>query len=202
MNFRQRLSVILLCLFSCACSAGEPSTAKGHEQTTTGGDAVAQQNAMASTTCAAGDQVVFSCPLAKGTKIASVCATQGKSGAATTFYYAFGHAGAAEFRFPAPGHGDKATFSRTHLGFAGNTGGYAYSFANAGYKYIVYAISGEGSSRDGGVIVQPLDHSKPATKLACRATAITETSDDQLIDTTLELKKDPQIESSGLPESR
>lgn len=140
--------------------------------------------------------------MATGKKIASVCATHFENHAEPTFYYAFGSADAPELRFPALGSADNAAFSRTHLGFAGNTGGYAYSFSNAGYKYVVYSISGAKSLRDGGVIVQPPEKSKSATKLACRSTAITETSDDSLIRATLHLKKDPQIQSSGLPKTR
>jgi hypothetical protein len=149
----------------------------------------------------AGDQVVFSCPLVTGSKIASICASQSNAGAEPGFYCAFGRPGAPELRFPASGHAENAAFHRTHPGFAGNTGGYAYSFANAGYKHIVYSVSGSELSRDGGVIVQPLDKLKSATTLACRSTAITETWDDSLIDATLRLKKDPLIQSSGLPPS-
>lgn len=130
-----------------------------------------------------------------------MCAAQSTADAEPTLYYAFGHAGAAEFRFPASGHADNAAFSRTHLGFAGNTGGCAYSLANAGYKYIVYSISGRHAARKGGVIVQPSTSTKAATGLTCRSIAISETDDDSLIDASLRLKKDPQIQSIGLPET-
>lgn len=59
-----------------------------------------------------------------------------------------------------------------------------------------------GLTREGGVIVQPAANAKDATKLARRSTAIAETSDGQLIDATLRLKTDPQLESSGLPQTR
>ncbi len=50
------------------------------------------------------------------------------------------------------------------------------------------------------MIVQPSTNLKAATTLTCRSTAITETSDNQLIEATLRLKKDLQIESGSLPE--
>ncbi len=152
--------------------------------------------------CGTGDKIVFSCPLIKSTKTASMCATQSKAGADPTFYYAFGHAGKPELRFPALGHTNNAAFRRTFLGFAGNTGGYAYSFVNAGYKYIVYLISGERAFREGGVIVQPSGSAKAETTLSCRSAAIIETDDDALIDATFRLETDPQIESTGLPQTR
>ena len=149
-----------------------------------------------------GDEVVFSCPLATGSKIASICASKSAARVEPAFYYVWGRSGSPELRFPASGHADNAAFNRTHLGFAGNMGGYAYSFSNAGYKYIVYSISGAKSLREGGVIVQPADGAQAAMKLSCRRGAITETSDDALIDATLRLKKDAKIEVSGLFEAR
>ncbi len=222
MNLHRHLVAASLCLLSCACSAGVPSGVTASDQPAgraavraqsvqqknpgaadnAGAAAAMASNGHSASVCDANDQVVFSCPLVKSTKIASICATPGKTVGDPAFYYAFGRPGEPELRFPASGQADNAAFSRTHLGFAGNNGGYAYSFANAGYKYIVYAISGEGASHEGAVIVQPSANAKQATKLACRSTAITETSDDQLIDATLRLKKDPRIQASGLPESR
>lgn len=220
MNIRRRLAVATLCIVSAACSAGEPATSPAaaqpaepqaaSSQTIPASDAppsdksasMVETSAPSSTpssVCSAGDEVVFSCPLATGSKIASICASKSAAGTEPGFYYAFGRSGAPELRFPASGHTDNAAFGRTHLGFAGNTGGYAYSFSNAGYKYIVYSVSGAESSRDGGVIVQPSDQSKSLFKLACRSTAITETRDESVIDATLRLKKDPQIQSRGLP---
>lgn len=217
MDLHRPLIIASLCLFSCACSAGGPSesapadhaasatsarssASNGTEMASIKSAAASPSAGSADSLCGPQDQVVFSCPLAKGNKIASMCAAKGTGGAEPTFYYAFGPAGAPELRFPASDKADNAAFNRTHLGFAGNTGGYAYSFANAGYKYIVYSVSGERASHDGGVIVQPSDTSKAATRLACRSGAITETSNDALIDATLRLKKDPQIQSGGLPE--
>lgn len=151
--------------------------------------------------CRADDKIVFSCPLAKSTRIVSICAANAGSKGEPQFYYAFGRPGAIELRFPAAGTADNTAFTRTHLGFAGNTGGYAYAFTDGGYKYIVYSVSGSGVMREGGVIVQPADGAGAATKLACRSSAITETADDAVIDATLRLKKDADLQTHGLPDT-
>src|SRR6185312_9490409 len=151
--------------------------------------------------CSAGDKVVFSCSMAKRTRIASMCAADPASGSEPQFYYAFGRPGAVELRFPPVATTDNAAFTRTHLGFAGNTGGYAYAFTHDGYKYIVYSVSGSGAIREGGVIVQPLAGTGAVKKLACRSSAITETADDALIDATLRLKKDSDLQAHGLPDT-
>lgn len=217
MNFLRLLVVVTLGLFSYACSAERGVDAAGSDQapvrdtsapvshasneTTLSASAGVAKEIAPVSVCGSGDQVVFSCPLATVSKIASLCAVPGKDGTQPAFYYAFGQPDAVELRFPPSGEEDNDAFSRTHLGFAGNTGGYAYSFANAGYEYIVYSISGEGTLRKGGVIVQSLRGEKAATKLSCRSSAITETSDDALVDATLRLSKDLQIEASGLPDT-
>src|SRR5579859_3281981 len=95
------------------------------------------------TMCAKADAVVFSCPLSRGKKIVSMCAAGDIAGGHGRFYYAYGQPGSPELSYPADRQQADGAFARTHLGFAGNTGGYAYTFVNNGYKYVVYSISGE-----------------------------------------------------------
>lgn len=104
-------------------------------------------------------------------------------------------------RSPAQGTADNAAFTRTHLGFAGNTGGYAYAITHGDYQYIVYSVSGSGAIREGGVIHQPSDSAGAATKLACQSPTTTETADDAVIDATLRLKKDADLQTHGLPDT-
>lgn len=149
------------------------------------------------TMCARTDDVVFSCPLNKGSKIVSICA--GDNGEKTRFYYAYGHAGSPELVYPASGQPADDAFTRTHLGFAGHTGGYAYGFSNKGYKYTVYATSGERNTQNGGVIVQNASNGKVVAKMQCQSDKITETVKDYLIDATLTWKSDSGVASNGLP---
>jgi hypothetical protein len=152
----------------------------------------------APTMCANGDRPVFSCPLAGGSKTVSICAAGDVAHGAGRFYYGYGRAGAkAELTYPASG--ETASFTRTHLMFGGNSGGYAYAFTNAGFKYIVYSVSGANNLQDGGLTVTKDGQAKPVKQSTCQAGKIIDTEDDALIDATLKWKSDPAIEKTGVP---
>lgn len=167
-------------------------------------DEPSQGGAMASSPasgsmCTKADAVVFSCPLGNGKKTVSMCASGDVAGGKGRFYYAYGHDGAPELVYPANGQPSEGAFTRTHLGFAGNTGGYAYGFSNKGYKYTVYSIAGERNLQSAGVIVQNASGGKVVAKMQCQAGKVTETESDPVIDATLKWKSDSRIESNGLP---
>lgn len=149
--------------------------------------------------CTTSDQTVFSCPLAGGTKTVSICAAGDVAHGAGRFYYAYGRdAGKPELTYPA-NQAQAAEFTRTHLTFAGNTGGYAYAFTNAGFKYVVYSVSGSNNLQDGGLVVLKDGQDKPVKQSSCQAGKVTDTDDDALIDATLKWKSDPAIEKNGVP---
>lgn len=151
----------------------------------------------APTMCAKGDQPVFSCPLAGGTKTVSICATGDVAHGAGRFYYAYGRdSSKPELKYPADA--GQAEFTRTHLSFAGNTGGYAYAFTNAGFKYVVYSVSGSNNLQDGGLVVLKDGQAKPVKQSSCQAGKVTDTDEDALIDATLKWKSDPAIEKNGV----
>jgi hypothetical protein len=149
--------------------------------------------------CAKATNIVFSCPLAHSQKIVSICASDDVEDGKARFYYAYGRPGAPELTYPNDGPSQDGAFTRTHLVFGSNTGGYAYGFTNNGYKYTVYSISGERDLQSGGVIVQRTGSSKALTKMDCQVGRITETNNDAIIDATLRWKSDGAIEASGLP---
>jgi hypothetical protein len=152
----------------------------------------------APTMCAKGDQPVFSCPLAGGGKTVSICAAGDVAHGAGRFYYGYGKAGAKpELTYPASG--EAAAFTRTHLMFGGNSGGYAYAFTNAGFKYVVYSVSGANNLQGGGLTVIKDGQAKPLKQSTCQAGKMTDTEDDALIDATLKWKSDPAIEKNGVP---
>jgi hypothetical protein len=152
----------------------------------------------ASTLCASTDKVVFSCPLGNGQKVVSMCASSG----AKRFYYAYGRSAAPELVYPARDQSSDGAFTRTHLGFAGNNGGYAFAFVNGAYRYIVYSTSGSNNQQDGGVIVQRSGNGGVAKKMQCQSSKIVESQDDGVIDATLKWKSDSQIAAHGLPGAR
>ncbi|RDD82801.1 hypothetical protein DVJ77_04595 [Dyella tabacisoli] len=149
--------------------------------------------------CEKADKIVFSCPLDNGKKVVSMCAAGDVGQGQGHFYYAYGRPSAPELVFPGKDQPADGAFTRTHLGFAGNTGGYAYAFLKDGYKYIVYSVSGESNLRDGGVIVQRPGETTAAKKSPCQAAKIIESQDDNVIDATLKWKSDSDIQSHGLP---
>ncbi|URL59519.1 hypothetical protein IM816_05285 [Luteibacter flocculans] len=157
--------------------------------------------ALASTTpasmCAKSDQVVFSCPLAGSQKTVSMCVAGDVAHGAGRFYYAYGREGKPELTYPAAG--SEGEFTRTHLTFAGNTGGYAYAFTNAGFKYVIYSVSGSNNLQDGGLVVLKDGQAKPVKQSTCQSGKVTDTDDDALIDATLKWKSDPAIDKNGIP---
>jgi hypothetical protein len=160
--------------------------------------ATASVASAAPTMCAKGDQAVFSCPLAGGAKTVSICAAGDVAHGAGRFYYAYGRdATKPELTYPA--NTDQGDFTRTHLMFGGNTGGYAYAFTNAGFKYVVYSVSGSNNLQDGGLVVLKDGQTKPVKQSSCQAGKVTDSDDDALIDATLKWKSDPVIEKNGLP---
>ncbi|KTB67422.1 MULTISPECIES: hypothetical protein [Pseudomonas] len=83
--------------------------------------------------------------------------------------------------------------------FGGSSGGYAFAFTNAGFKYAVYSVSGANNLQDGGLTVTQDGQTKPLKQSTCQAGKVTETEDDALIDTTLKWKSDPAIEKTAIP---
>lgn len=154
--------------------------------------------APASTMCAKGDQPVLSCPLAGSKKTVSLCATADAAHGEDRFYYAYGSdASKPELRYPSAG--SEARFTRTHLRFGGNTGGFAYAFTNAGFKYVIYSISGARNLEDQGLVVLKDGETKPIKQSRCEAGKVTVSANRTLIGKTLKWESDPVIEEQGVP---
>lgn len=177
MNLRSRNLLLLAVMAPFAAHAGVASQAP--------------------TMCAKGDQPVFSCPLDGTNRTVSLCASGDVAHGAGRFYYGYGRVGATpELTYPA--NAEKAAFTRTHLVFGGGSGGYAYAFTHAGFKYIVYSVSGANNLQDGGLTVTQEGQTKPLKQITCQAGKVTDTEDDALIDATLKWKSDSAIEKTGV----
>jgi len=134
----------------------------------------------AATLCEGGEQVLFSCPVAKTTKIVSVCGSKVLTATSGYLQYRFGRVGAVEMTFP-------ATKVHTQAQFGWNTNYHRdvtdswLSFTNAKYAYGVFSIedhdvSGDpdGNAKSGhryGVTVDPPDE-RHGYSLDCAAPAI------------------------------
>lgn len=150
--------------------------------------------------CGADEETVFACKMQSSKKLVSLCATPASTDA-RRFYYAFGRPSSIELRYPS-GEARSDAFSRTHLSFAGNTGGYAYAFKNGVYKYILYSISGERGEERSGLIVQRNGSSRAMQDMRCQASTVVQTENDLTLNTTYQWSHDPDIESVGLPSLR
>lgn len=148
--------------------------------------------------CAAGEDIVLSCKLAGG-QLASLCASKGVSDQAGYVYFAQGAAGQPGYVFPADKGVHAKRFKRTQLGFAGNTGGYAYSFEDGGRKRIFYSISGENGLSEQGVLIASGDAAKAESLAACETGSVVDDIDDTLFKFTRGWDRDAAIDRGGLP---
>ena len=148
--------------------------------------------------CAATEDVVLSCKLAGG-QLASLCASKGISDQAGYVYYAQGAAGRPDYVFPADKGVHAKRFKRTQLGFAGNSGGYAYSFEDGGRKRIFYSISGEKGLQEQGVLTASGDAVKAEAFVACEPGSVVDDIDDTLFKFTRGWDRDAAIDRGGLP---
>ncbi|WP_158549197.1 hypothetical protein [Lysobacter silvisoli] len=145
--------------------------------------------------CAADEDIVFSCKLGDG-QLASLCASKGASAQSGRVYYAQG----PDYVFPADkGAAGGVSFKRTQLGFAGNTGGYAYSFEDGGRKRIVYSISGEGGQDQRGVMSVGSGADASVNVLTCEPSSVVDDIDDALFKFTRSWGRDEAIDRGGLP---
>jgi hypothetical protein len=150
--------------------------------------------------CSEHEAAVFSCTIKGANKVVSLCLADNKTAPNASLRYAFGAPGKPEMTFPSlqspPMRGG---FKRAHLMFAGNTGGYAYSFINGNTKYILYSISGANGLADSGVLVTPADSRRVAAALACDNGTLTEAEFNKVENLDRLLERDEDLESRGLP---
>lgn len=160
----------------------------------------ARTQTQAPSLCAANEEPVFSCTLQGASrKIVSLCASPASTQGKGRFRYLYGRPSRIELRYPASGNSHEV-FTFTRLFYAGGTFGYAHSFRNEGYKYILYSI--EGTNNRSGLLVQREGQLRAAREMACRPSTLVETKDTELLRITSEWKADADIEAHGLPSTR
>lgn len=148
--------------------------------------------------CDRNEQVVFSCKIERD--VVSLCASRAHGVAAPAMRYLQGRMTKPELVYSNVDAASDNPLRRSHLGFAGGTGGYAYSFEHEDAKYIVYSISGAESLQRAGVLIAPLSATQKAEDRPCDKGSLLETEDVALIKSTLSLPSDPDIERKGIPE--
>ena len=151
--------------------------------------------------CAASEEPVFSCTLqGSKPKTVSLCASPASAQGASSFRYLFGGSSKIELDYPSNSNGNEA-FTFTRLRYAGATGGYAHTFINDGYKYILYSIEGTGFERS-GLLVQRQGQIRAIRELHCKSSTLIESKNAELVRTTSGWKADPDIDAHGLPSTR
>lgn len=156
--------------------------------------------------CTQPDQVVFSCPLQRSSKIVSICAA-GNAGQ-HRFYYAFGRQNNIELIYPPKSDLQVKSINATKISRANNWST-AYSFIEQGNKYIVSSTEGmafigklgeQGTRspyKDGTLFVQKIGSDRAELEMSCQVSKIQ--SDDNLIqESTSALKTDADLKD-GLP---
>lgn len=191
-------SMLLASVAACAAASGAADLGMKPALAGSRTSAPPKGEIAAGSICAATEVVLFSCET-QTDKQASLCASKDVGTDRGYVYYTYGSPAKPELVFPA-GKRPPRDFRRTQLGFAGSTGGYAYSFENAGYRYVVYSISGEEGLEDQGVLVTTRDDPRTAiTSLSCRKGSVVEDDGSGLLDLTLGWPGDPDLERHGLP---
>lgn len=201
---QKRIFLPLLLTFAAGCSADASPEASLAAATMPVASAAATPvvpasapAAAARSMCAAQEAVLFSCETTKGKRV-SLCASRGASADQGYLYYAYGSLGKPELVFP----GEKrppVDFKRTQLMFAGSTGGYAYSFENGGYRYVVYSVSGAEGLEDQGVLITKGNARNAISALSCSKGSVIEDDDTVLLDLTLTWPADTDLDQHGLP---
>ena len=158
------------------------------------------QKTQAATLCAASEEPVFSCTL-KGParKMVSLCASAASAQQPRrSFHYLYGRPSKIELRYPDIGDGHEA-FTFTRLRYAGATGGYAHSFINEGFKYIVYAVEGTGF-KESGLLVRREGASRTDREVHCRPSTLIKLKNNELWnDAVSKWNVDADIDAHGLP---
>lgn len=148
--------------------------------------------------CTSNEEPMFSCKLqGSNSKTASLCASPASTQGERSFRYRFGRPSKIELEYPAAGNGGDA-FSRTLLHFAGSTGGYAFSFTNENYKYILYWIAGTGFERS-GLLVQREGQIRADRDLHCKPSASMATKNHDLWEATSKWRVDADLDAHNLP---
>ncbi|WP_431123616.1 hypothetical protein [Variovorax paradoxus] len=159
------------------------------------------QKAQAHSLCAADEEPVFSCMLqGSSRKMTSLCASPVSTQGERRFRYLYGRPSKIELRYPASGNSQEG-FTFTRISYIGDTFGYAYTFTNRGYKYILSAAWGL-RYQNAGLRVQRVGEAHALRSAECKWSTLVKTYDDNIPAMTSGLKIDPDIAAHGVPSTR
>ena len=194
------LFLVCLAILASACDARAPRTgsrmpADAEGASPSEGAPFPQSDA---SVCNRNEQVVFSCKIERD--VVYLCASKTSGDDAPVIRYLQGPVAQPKLIYSSVNAASGKPLRRSHLGFAGGTGGYAYSFEHEDAKYIVYSISGVVAFQRVVVLIAPLGEAQKVDDRPCERGSLSETDDVALIKSTRLLPSDPDIERKGLPE--
>ncbi|AXK73382.1 hypothetical protein DWG18_14570 [Lysobacter sp. TY2-98] len=143
--------------------------------------------------CASDEELLFGCTIAASGKSVSLCST---AKTAATTRYRFGTPSNVELE-QVSSAGDTPTFSRTPLMFAGDTGGYAYSFQREGTTYALYSVAGRDDLARSGIAILNADGGKIAD-LQCAPDSLRETESLDILRATRQWPTDAKVQKASL----
>lgn len=154
----------------------------------------------AKTHCGDTELPVFSCVVADSDAIVSLCAAAEPAVGVSAVRLVAGHLGHPDIDFAHDITGEVEThFERTRLGFAGNTGGYAYSAGQGDEVHILYSISGANGLERQGVMVTDRNVERALSDRACASGSVIESDDPTLLKRVAGWPVQSRLEKSGLP---
>lgn len=180
-----------------ACDAGS-ATQESPQAAAPSPPAYAEPQSIGASLCAPGELVVLSCVITEA-KHLSLCASADVTRTSGYLYYAFGAPSQKELVFPAVKNPPDKYFKGTHLFFAGNTGGYAFSFVNSDTKYVVFTISGTGGLERQGLIATSAVSGDTLASMDCDPDSVIEDDSDVILSLIRDLEPDEDLEKHGLP---
>ncbi|MFZ5658064.1 MAG: hypothetical protein ACOY37_13620 [Pseudomonadota bacterium] len=95
--------------------------------------------------------------------------------------------------------GEKPTFQRTSLTYAGGSGGYAYSFHHAGQTRVIYSISGEQELERQGELSTDAEFATAIADQPCTTGTVSETQDLALLRKVRRWPEQSRLAQHGLP---
>ena len=151
--------------------------------------------------CTADEEPVFSCTLQRSNrKMVSLCASPTSTQGERRFRYLYGRPSKIELRYPASSNSQEA-FTFTRISYIGDTFGYAYTFTDGDYKYILSAAWGL-RYQNAGLRVQRVGEAHALRGAECKWSTLVKTYDDNIPAMTSGLKVDPDIAAHGVPSTR
>jgi len=149
--------------------------------------------------CAANERTVFSCILEVNRKSVSLCASSDLN----YFYYIAGQTNAPELIFPSKNKSARIPFTRTLLDPETGEAGYAFTFINGDFEYIIYSITYsiiiDKIDKAAGMIIRRPHHLSSMEEMSCRPNSIFEAHDKDISDIIRKWPINNEIQKDNLP---